>query len=482
VLRILDVSRINMPLVLSTVAVNVPQGIQLAALHSKAVDYVKTGEPAEMPKHLKPRKWPHFMEKKYKPKEQIYISNKILGQLYNQVETVDFMPHYEAPFDRRILNAYSLDPSLLGTARQIKTEYDTAVRRIMAQQEIKTEFEVWTTFVLSRPRVGSDYKVQEDMAHITGSLKDRFKQVCVEKAGSADFDKLGPFVAAMYQVTWEELEIALHECRTIITVGGREVPQRKMESRYMPLISFPWLFYHVLGRIATGIDNRRAYEALGLPLLQLTREPNSISGGATLPGFIDFIETAEGVTHRGEVLDLFRRDDIDSDGDEVEQPHAMRTQDKSQSQCEIKEIAQKKLDPAQLMEARGLGATNSTLELAIPKPSHLTKDHLLASSRIGSVAPGGDQSPQLSPELMPKATGIDEGKGEQNSIHLKPSGLHDMEELIPLEKVRDMDHDVPGGDTKVAPDDMLEMALEDELGITLDDESPFDRLRRVLGP
>jgi len=41
------------------------------------------GEPAEMPKRLRPRKWPHFMDKKFKPKEQIYISKKILGQLYD---------------------------------------------------------------------------------------------------------------------------------------------------------------------------------------------------------------------------------------------------------------------------------------------------------------------------------------------------------------------------------------------------------------
>jgi RNA dependent RNA polymerase len=473
----------NMPLVLFTMAANTPQGIQLAALHSKAVDYVKTGEPAEMPKHLKPRRWPHFMEKKHKPKEQIYISNKILGQLYNQVETIDFMPRYEAPFDRRILNAYSLDPLLLKTTRQIKIEYDTAVRRIMAQQEIKTEFEVWTTFVLSRPRVGSDYKVQEDMAHITGSLKDRFKQVCIEKAGSAEFDKLGPFVAAMYQVTWEELEIALHECRTTITVGGREVPKRKMEPRHMPLISFPWLFYHVLGRIATGIDNHRAHEAFGLPLLPLTHKPDSRHGdtaGNTLPDFIDFIETAEGVTHRGEVLDLFRPDDIDSDGDEVEQPHTIRTQDKSKSCYEIEEIKQERLDCAKLMKVRDLETTNGTLELAIPTPAHFTEDHLLAPLCTDFIAPHGDQSHLLLGKLMPKAPSVNEGKGEQSDIHLESSGLHDMEELTPSEEVRGTNDNVPEGEAEIFLDDRIEMALEDELEMTLDDESPFDRLRRVV--
>jgi len=198
-------------------------GLELAALHSKAVDYVKTGLAAEMPKRLIPRKWPHFMEKKYKPREAIYKSGKILGKLYDKVESVDFSPQYEEPFDRRILSAYKFGNALLKTARQIKSQYDTAMRRIMAQQEIQTEFEVWTTFVLSRPRVGSDYKVQEEMARISETLKEQFRAVCIEKAGGKDFSILGPFVAGMYKVTKEELDIALAECKTTKLVGNREV-------------------------------------------------------------------------------------------------------------------------------------------------------------------------------------------------------------------------------------------------------------------
>jgi RNA-dependent RNA polymerase len=164
------------------------------------------------------------MEKKYKPKEAIYKSEKILGRLYDKVESVDFVPQYdEEPFDRRILSAYKLDSALLKTARQIKSQYDTAMRRIMAQQEIRTEFEVWTTFVLSRPRVGSDYKVQEEMARISETLKEQFRAVCIEKAGGRDFLILGPFVAGMYKVTKEELDIALAECKATKIVGDREV-------------------------------------------------------------------------------------------------------------------------------------------------------------------------------------------------------------------------------------------------------------------
>ncbi|KFY36742.1 hypothetical protein V495_07655 [Pseudogymnoascus sp. VKM F-4514 (FW-929)] len=298
-----------------------PKCLELAALHSKAVDFVKSGIPAEMPKYLRPRKWPHFMEKKHKPKEQIYVSEKILGQLYDKVESVDFAPHYESPFDKRILRSYPEDRAILKAARQIKSQYDTAMRRIMAQHDIETEFEVWTSFVLSKPRVGSDYKVQEEMGIISSTLKARFKDICIEAAGGNDFKALGPFVAAMYQVTCEEVAIALHECRTMKTIGGRDVPKRKMEPKSMPLMSFPWIFQSVLGRIATGSEPT-TLEDVGLSFVTRnearTKKPRiAVSDEDDLE---DYIETADGVTHRGELLDIFRNDAVDSDGDEVIMP------------------------------------------------------------------------------------------------------------------------------------------------------------------
>ncbi|KAL3420212.1 RNA-dependent RNA polymerase 1 [Phlyctema vagabunda] len=272
--------------------------LELAELHSKAVDYVKTGLPAEMPKRLRIQKWPHFMEKKNKSKNKIYHSEAILGQLYDKVESVGFEPQYGVPFDRRILRAYKPENSILKAARQVKSQYDTAMRRIMAQQEIGTEFEVWTTFVLSKPRVGSDYKVQEDMDKITSAFKARFQVVCIERAGGKDFDVLGPFVAAMYRVTKEELDIALAECR-----AGK----RKMIPKYMPLISFPWLFEKELARMATGQEAYGDIEELGA-LTFTTKKDTAASRARKAADTVeeDFIETEDGTKiHRGEELDLF---------------------------------------------------------------------------------------------------------------------------------------------------------------------------------
>uniref|UniRef100_M8BFU0 RNA-dependent RNA polymerase n=1 Tax=Aegilops tauschii TaxID=37682 RepID=M8BFU0_AEGTA len=56
-----------------------PECLQLAALHSMAVDFAKSGAPAEMPRSLRPKEYPDFMERWDKP---TYISNGALGKLY----------------------------------------------------------------------------------------------------------------------------------------------------------------------------------------------------------------------------------------------------------------------------------------------------------------------------------------------------------------------------------------------------------------
>ncbi|CAL5068316.1 unnamed protein product [Urochloa decumbens] len=56
-----------------------PECLQLAALHSMAVDFAKTGAPAEMPRALRPREFPDFMERWEKP---MYHSNGVLGELH----------------------------------------------------------------------------------------------------------------------------------------------------------------------------------------------------------------------------------------------------------------------------------------------------------------------------------------------------------------------------------------------------------------
>ena len=281
-----------------------------------AVDYVKTGTPARMTADLRPRKWPHFMEKEHKPAEQIYRSKKVLGQLYDQVDRVDFVPAFDKPFDRRILKAYNIGPKMLRDAAEVKQQYDAAMRRIMAQHEIKTEFEVWSTFVLQHSNDYNDFKFHEEIGRLSQSLKDQFRDECRRKARAQDLEDMLQFVAAMYYVTAQEMDLALSECRQMVMVGGVETPLRKMVASSMPLMSFPWLFPHYLGRIANGdhlVSNADASVALQG---ETKRTPPKKKPFAN-EGEDMVLETAEGITHRGENLVLFEEwVDVQTDSEE----------------------------------------------------------------------------------------------------------------------------------------------------------------------
>lgn len=284
-----------------------------------AVDYVKTGEPAVMPRELDARNWPHFMEKRHKPKDQIYTSRKVLGRLYDQVERVDFVPAFNAPFDKRILDAYDLNEDILQKARDLKIEYDAAMHRIMAQHEIRNEFEVWSTFVLHHAGDSKDYKFHEVIGELSNSLKYQFRDACYQKAGGKEFEHIGPFVVAMYQITYDEMAQAIRECNQVRFVGGQEERVRKMEPASMPLMSFPWLFHGILGKIANGATdlwpgrqistNQPWQRELKRTLLKKGRTDPESSDEE------DVVQTAEGITHRGEVLELFE-DLIDYEHDE----------------------------------------------------------------------------------------------------------------------------------------------------------------------
>ncbi|KAK7739008.1 hypothetical protein SLS53_005904 [Cytospora paraplurivora] len=244
------------------VGVKHPKCIELAKLHSKAVDYIKSGRPAVMDKYLRPKAWPHWMEKK-----PSYTSISAVGKIYDRMrietetEATKWHPAYDKPFDERVLSRYQLDDKILNKAGEIKSAYDIAMRRLMGQHEAPiTEFEIWSTFILSKPRVGNDYKLQENMGREVSALKERFRSMCIEAVTGVeqkqsyafayftiDREKLDQFAAAMYTVTYDQVQAALRE---------RATPQLDAEGEVVdvqvPLISFPWLFHRELARVALG--------------------------------------------------------------------------------------------------------------------------------------------------------------------------------------------------------------------------------------
>ena len=279
-----------------------------------AVDYVKTGQAARMDRDLRPQKRPHFMDNTHQRKENTYISHKVLGQLYDQVERVDFVPLFTARFDNRILGAYVVDNQTLASAKEIKKDYDAHMRRIMAQHEIKTEFEVWSTFVMEHSRISNDFKFHEQIGQISNALKQQFRNFCWQKAGGKTFEQIAPFVTAMYKTTADEMAEAVRECQQTELVGGYQKPLRRMTATEMPLMSFPWLFQDVLGKIAMN-SKRSAKEpslkegtvgsnAASQNVIKATDVRRARGPPGNFLGAGD-LKTSEGTMHAGDLLQLF---------------------------------------------------------------------------------------------------------------------------------------------------------------------------------
>ena len=249
--------------------------LELAALHSKAVDYPKTGQHAVMDRSLKPTKWPHFMQKEY---DASYHSKKILGKLFDAVHKVAFVPNFEGTFDDRILTAFDPEKEMLDDALELKAAYDEHISRIMALHEIKSEFEVFSTLCINHSRAVSNYKIHEELGRLSEALKQRFKDEAVLRAGGLEYEKLAPYAVAMYKVTAAQVQKALVECKA---------GERQMVVEEMPFMSFPWILHHTLSEIVS-----KRYRDVP----EVSGEPEASShNGISESGYVDTLQQPSNV-------------------------------------------------------------------------------------------------------------------------------------------------------------------------------------------
>lgn len=289
--------------------------LELAQLHSKAVDYAKTGVAAVMGKELRVKRFPHWSERR-----NTYHSRQVLGRLYDMVQRKDFRAAWDLPFDTRILEAYELGDELLQGALDVKLQYDEAVRRIMAQHGITTEFEVYTTFVLSHDSDIGDYKFAETLGETVSGLKECHKELCYERAGTTaherDWTKLGPFIAAMYAVTAREVTAALTTNGTTRLVGGQLQPAKESNFSNMPFMSFPWIFAKELGYIArrrsptAGFNPARSATGTGGSTQKKMTNVDLLGEFVVDP--LQDVSTADGVIHEGDELNLYHPEEAQS--------------------------------------------------------------------------------------------------------------------------------------------------------------------------
>uniref|UniRef100_A0A7N2LUU4 RNA-dependent RNA polymerase n=1 Tax=Quercus lobata TaxID=97700 RepID=A0A7N2LUU4_QUELO len=122
--------------------------LELANLHSMAVDFAKTGAPAEMPRVWKPKEFPDFMERVDKP---MYTSNNVLGKLYRATveSTVQERPNL-VQLEKFSKETYDNDlevdgfEAFLEIAENHKDQYIEKMTSLMKYYEAETEDEMLT--------------------------------------------------------------------------------------------------------------------------------------------------------------------------------------------------------------------------------------------------------------------------------------------------------------------------------------------------
>ncbi|KAI3961693.1 hypothetical protein MKW92_012649 [Papaver armeniacum] len=216
------------------------QCIELAKLFSIAVDFPKTGVPAEIPPHLRVDKYPDFMEKLDKVN---YISDRVIGRLFRQVK--DIAPNMScATFTLEVAKkSYDHDMEFHGfenhlvDAEYYKGEYDFKLGNLLDYYGIKTEAEIFGGGIL---KMSKSFNMRKDAEAISLGLKSLRKEARTwfeENSGTSSANESGDDLyakaSAWYHVTYHPSYFGRYN-------DGMN------RAHYL---SFPWCVYDKLIRI-----------------------------------------------------------------------------------------------------------------------------------------------------------------------------------------------------------------------------------------
>ncbi|KAG0266423.1 hypothetical protein DFQ27_009799 [Actinomortierella ambigua] len=158
--------------------------LRLAQLHSDAVDFPKTGKPAEINEGLRPKKYPDFMGKS---KDRSYRSDRILGMLYRDCgnQETSFDPLDEdggrLQVDERLLvDGYT---EFVKEARELKERYDDEVRSLTNHYGVKSDVEVASGFITEMEDHSHkrEYETRQTIARAYSGIRKMFRAMFDEE-------------------------------------------------------------------------------------------------------------------------------------------------------------------------------------------------------------------------------------------------------------------------------------------------------------
>eukprot|EP01018_Ginkgo_biloba_P005544 Gb_28436 [translate_table: standard] len=230
--------------------------LRLAKLHSKAVDYSKTGIPAQIPKNLCPAEYPDFMEKDDKPS---YKSKSVLGKLYRSVKELAPQALCISSFTKEVAQkAYDTDLEVEGFDRYLsealmyKNWYDSKLATLMGHYGVESEADIISGNILSLSRFHDSKKLgdlQETIMLAVNSLRKEargwFEENIEDSKENCTIDEHFAKASAWYRVTYHPDHCGYGNYEEL----GKSIPH---------FISFPWVVHDRL----LNIKRRRRARAL----------------------------------------------------------------------------------------------------------------------------------------------------------------------------------------------------------------------------
>lgn len=230
--------------------------IELAHKFSIAVDFPKTGVPAEIPSHLHVKEYPDFMEKPDKP---MYVSEKVIGKLFREVR--DMVPHTSSikSFTLEVARrCYDPDMEVDGfedyvdDAFYFKSSYDFKLGNLMDYYGIRTEAEILSGNILKMSKSFTKRRDAEAIGMAVRSLRKEARSWFNEKGSGVDSeaDDVYAKASAWYYVTYHPTYWGCYN----------EGMQRDH------FLSFPWCVYDKLIQIKR--NNASVRRSLNLSSLE----------------------------------------------------------------------------------------------------------------------------------------------------------------------------------------------------------------------
>ncbi|KAH0675158.1 hypothetical protein KY285_022959 [Solanum tuberosum] len=231
---------------------------KLAELCSIAVDFPKTGVPAEIPPQLRPKEYPDFMDKP--PDKTTYISERVIGKLFRKVKDKAPQASSTAIFTRDVARrSYDADLEVDGfedyidEAFDYKTEYDNKLGNLMDYYGIKTEAEILSGGIM---KTSKTFDRRKDAEAISIAVRALRKEARTWFKRRNDTDDMLPKASAWYHVTYHP------------TYWGCYNQGLKRDH----FISFPWCVYDQLIQIKKEKAHNRPVLNLSYLRAQLSRK------------------------------------------------------------------------------------------------------------------------------------------------------------------------------------------------------------------